>query len=67
MLFVVNKSMENVTGLPVAYTSGNHISFSKQCYLFIFEKEVQATRRKEITTFQEAKERALSKYIRPSI
>ena len=42
-----------------------HPSSSKSCVKFIFEKEVQAIRTLEKTTFKDARKKALEKQIRP--
>ena len=49
------------------HCGGNHSSLSKECEVFIFENEVQATRVRERVTFREAKMRTLSKFIRPGV
>ena len=49
------------------HCGGNHSSLSKECEVFLFEKEVQCIRVKERVTFREAKLRTLSKFVRPGI
>ena len=68
MLFVVNKSMENVTEPHVVYTVMAIISpLSSSVIDLYLKQEVKATKVKERITFQEAKERVLSKFIRPGV
>ena len=46
------------------HCGGSHSAMSRDCEIFIFEKEVLATRVREKVTFQEAKHRTLKKFIR---
>ena len=49
------------------HCGGQHSCISRECEVFLFEKEVQATRVKERVTFQEAKSRTLSKFVRHGV
>ena len=45
----------------------DHPSSSNKCDVFLFEKEIQAIRVTERTTFREARMRAQSRYVRPGL
>ena len=49
------------------HCGGRHPCISKECEVFIFEKEVQTTKVKERVTFQEAKSRTFAKFVRPGV
>ena len=49
------------------HCGSNHPASSFECDVYIFEKEVQATRTKERISFAEAKEKVLTKFIRPGV
>ena len=49
------------------HCGSNHPASSFECDVYLFEKEVQATRTKERISFAEAKEKVLTKFIRPGI
>ena len=49
------------------HCGGNHPSSSTSCDVYLFEKEVQATRIKERITFAEAKQQVKLRFIRPGV
>ena len=47
--------------------TGNHPASSKSCDRYILEREIQTIRSKEHVTFQEAKKRVMTHFIRPGV
>ena len=47
--------------------SGSHPATSKSCDRYLLEREIQTIRAKERVTFQEAKKRVMTQFIRPGV
>ena len=47
--------------------SGSHPATSKSCDRYLLEREIQTIRAKERVTFQEAKKRVMTRFIRPGV
>ena len=47
--------------------SGSHSATSKSCDRYLLEREIQTIRSKERVTFQEAKKRVMTQFIRPGV